>query len=229
MAPTDVIFPDQASVAMFFVLAIIVYTEYFVGFLPMMEFWRKQTNREWYNRIAIHVFLMPPGIVFGIVWLIAYLILWVGIWYFYRNVFYDVGTGYAADAIGILFIIHIMLNKSWTYVFFYMKQQILALIMLIAMILTLIAIIIILGLAPNWQSFGLILVYLVWLCFALYLSLSWLYHSYRIGVKKSTSTTTLMTNKTIATTSNVNTMNKKKKKTISNNISTTLPVSIVNS
>lgn len=118
---------------------------------------------DWYNGL-MKSNLSPPGFIFGIVWTILYFIL--GIISFYL---YELRKNKSARKIIRLFGFQILLNISWTPVFFGFHQILFALIILISIN---IANIYILFLAFKNKKFLFyaMLPYTIWCLFAAYLN-----------------------------------------------------------
>ena len=110
-----------------------------------------------------------PPIVFKIVWPILYVFLILVICLFYAEPPQDKNL---FIMIQVLFWIGILLNICWTPVFFYFKNRHLALFMLVTMII-LGFLTLILFASSNISYKNIIsilyLIYLLWLCFALYI------------------------------------------------------------
>jgi translocator protein len=122
-----------------------------------------QPPGEWYARLAKPGFT-PAGWFIGLVWLILYTTMAVAAWRVWRR------EGFAgARAALTLFLIQLVLNAAWTYVFFGLHSPGLALaeIMLLwaAILLTLLA---------FWKkdraAAGLMLPYWLWVSFAAWLN-----------------------------------------------------------
>ncbi len=105
--------------------------------------------------------LSPPGIVFPIVWTILYVLLGITASYLYNN---DYTKLFGA------FLVQMAFNFSWTWLFFNMNNYILSIIWICIMII--LTMIIILSLKNMDQKIYVLLIpYIIWLCFALYLSI----------------------------------------------------------
>lgn len=70
----------------------------------------------WYQQLAKPGFT-PPGWVFGPVWTILYIMMAVAAWQVWR----DRGFGGARPALG-LFVLQLLLNGLWSFLFFGLKQ-----------------------------------------------------------------------------------------------------------
>lgn len=114
----------------------------------------------WYEELVKSP-LNPPGYVFGIVWPILYLLM-------------GIVAFLAAERIWKLFIIQLILNAAWSWIFFYYQLPIIALLD-IALLMLVNAMIL-----SNLKSFSralflLYLPYMLWLCFAAFLNVSIIY------------------------------------------------------
>jgi len=114
----------------------------------------------WYEELVKSP-LNPPGYVFGIVWPILYLLM-------------GIVAFLAAERICKLFIIQLILNAAWSWIFFYYQLPIIALLDIALLILINVMIV------KNLRAFSralawLYLPYLLWLCFAAFLNISIVY------------------------------------------------------
>ena len=118
-------------------------------------------NFKNYNIINKPIF-SPPKIVFPIVWSILYLLFGIS--------FYLANKDYENKKITSSAIINLILNYSWTFIFFKLKMYIISAIDLVLIILSTIKFIIELYKENKTAAF-LQLPYLVWLLVALYLNI----------------------------------------------------------
>lgn len=165
------VFENAVDMVGFWVIIILVWFEINAGLTTM-----KCIDWNWYNCIANKVWGMPPRQMFAIVWTILYVLIVTSMFIFIRNVFdvsNDVGSIYI-DLIGFLFVINMILNKMWTPTFFVMQETSYALIILIAVWATALAILIIFALIKFWASFVTFLFYVLWLTYAFYLNVAFL-------------------------------------------------------
>lgn len=114
----------------------------------------------WYEELVKSP-LNPPGYVFGIVWPILYLLM-------------GIVAFLAAERIWKLFIIQLILNAAWSWIFFYYQLPIIALLDIALLILINVMII------NKLRAFSkaltwLYLPYMLWLCFAAFLNISIVY------------------------------------------------------
>ncbi len=104
----------------------------------------------------------PPGIVFPIAWTALYLLMGIS-YYFYRK------TDKNSTLI-ILYYIQLFLNLTWTFIFFVFKMRFLAIVWILVIILLVFYLI-----KQFWnikkESAYLLIPYLLWLLFAMYLTI----------------------------------------------------------
>ena len=116
---------------------------------------------EWYRALAKPSF-NPPGWIFGVVWPVLYVMMGVSLYLLLRH--------WPASRWAIaLFAVQLLLNASWTPVFFGLHQMAAALVILIALWATLVA-----TLYASWQvstpAALLLLPYFAWTSFAMILN-----------------------------------------------------------
>ncbi|PCG20090.1 TspO/MBR family protein [Brachyspira sp. G79] len=122
----------------------------------------KADNFVWYNSLNRSP-LNPPNIVFPIAWGILYILLAI-------SVTLVINKNPVNKQAVIIFIIQLLLNSFWTFIFFGLKQPLFGLIEII--ILDIIIIINIIKFnAISKASSVLLIPYLVWCLFASYLTL----------------------------------------------------------
>ena len=125
-----------------------------------MDTTTKYKQRFWYKDLKKSK-LTPPGFVFGIAWTILYIILAI---YFVLALLQK-----KSELALTYFVIQMLINFSWTYVFFTRKLQSLAFVMILVMI-------VFSGLS-MWEMLKinklvayLLIPYIAWLGFAAYLN-----------------------------------------------------------
>lgn len=126
-------------------------------------------NNKWYTSLNKSP-LTPPSWVFGLVWPILYVLMFISTVRVLRSdkcIQNSIWNG--PCKIVYFFLIHLIFNFSWTYLFFTLKRPDLALIDLTIMILFVITITI------GYMKYDLLagilfLPYLLWSLFALYLN-----------------------------------------------------------
>lgn len=120
-------------------------------------------NMEWYhslNQPAIH----PPDWVFAPVWSVLYIMMFLSLFLFLES---DKTADKSAPL--ALFVIQLLLNLSWSPVFFGIKNIEAALIILI-MLWIFIAVVIVMFYKHSKISAILLIPYFLWTTFALYLN-----------------------------------------------------------
>ena len=120
-------------------------------------------KEPWYSTL-IKSSLNPPDWVFAPVWTILYLMMTFAIWNFWHSKNRDINTVY-------IYFIHIIINTTWSIVFFGLHQIFLALVVLVILI-GLIITLIIRYKRVNFVSYYLMIPYLLWCCYALFLNVN---------------------------------------------------------
>ena len=140
----------------FILFGLITYSASVIGGLVTVSF-----KEPWYSLINKPT-LNPPSWVFAPVWTTLYLMMTIAIWLFWHSRNKDMNTIY-------IYFIHIVLNTTWSVVFFGLHQILLALFVLIVLILMII-ILILRFKRVNIVSYYLMIPYLLWCCYALVLN-----------------------------------------------------------
>ena len=141
------------SFVLFFV---ITYSASFIGGIITFSF-----KEPWYSQLVKSNY-NPPDWVFAPVWTTLYLMMTLAIWVFWLSKNRDMNTVY-------IYFIHIVLNTTWSVVFFGLHQIMLALIVLLVLIF-LIIILIFRFKRVNLISVYLMIPYLLWTSYALFLN-----------------------------------------------------------
>jgi len=118
-------------------------------------------ERLWYKKLKKSK-LTPPGYVFGIVWTILYILLTI---YFVLGL-----TQKGSERALIYFGAQMILNLSWTYVFFTEQKLLLSFFMILAIIALTIKSMMEMYII-NPKIVYLLVPYVAWLCLAGYLNL----------------------------------------------------------
>ena len=142
----------------FILFGLITYSASVIGGLVTVSF-----KEPWYSLINKPTF-NPPSWVFAPVWTTLYLMMTIAIWLFWHSRNKDMNTIY-------IYFIHIVLNTTWSVVFFGLHQILLALFVLIVLILMII-ILILRFKRVNIVSYYLMIPYLLWCCYALFLNIN---------------------------------------------------------
>ena len=140
----------------FILFFIITFSASFIGGLITISF-----KDPWYSQL-VKSNLNPPDWIFAPVWTALYLMMTLAIWFFWHSKNRNLSTVY-------LYFIHILLNSTWSIVFFGLHQILLALFVLIGLILMII-ILMLRFKHVNIVSYYLMIPYLLWCCFALFLN-----------------------------------------------------------
>ncbi len=120
---------------------------------------------EWYAQL-VQPALTPPGWLFAPVWTVLYALMGVAAWLVWQR------AGLTAAAWPLtLFVLQLILNGLWSYLFFGLQRPGLAFLDILALWLTVLA-----TLLAFWRyhrpAGQLLLPYLLWLSFAAYLNLA---------------------------------------------------------
>lgn len=121
---------------------------------------------DWYQSLVLPSF-NPPSFIFGIVWPILYLMIALSLFYFWRK---GIDNVYKKNTF-FLFLFHLILNASWSLVFFNLESAILGLVVILCMLATLAIV-----MTRLWKishvSVYLLVPYTLWLVFASVLNLA---------------------------------------------------------
>ena len=120
-------------------------------------------KEPWYS-LLIKPSFSPPDWIFAPVWTTLYLMMAIAIWIFWHSKGKDMSTIY-------IYFIHLIINTTWSVVFFVFHNIFFSLVILIILIL-LILILIIRFRRANVISYYLMIPYLLWCGFALILNIS---------------------------------------------------------
>ena len=120
-------------------------------------------KEPWYSLLNKPIF-NPPDWIFAPVWTTLYLMMTFAIWLFWHSKNKDINTFN-------IYLIQIVINTTWSIVFFVFHQILFSIFVLILLII-LIIILIKKFSNVNLISSYLMIPYLLWCCFALVLNLS---------------------------------------------------------
>ncbi|WP_333607472.1 TspO/MBR family protein [Arsukibacterium sp.] len=108
--------------------------------------------------------LAPPAWLFGPVWTLLYTLMAVASWLVWRS------AGAKARPLLVLYVLHLIVNASWSWCFFALQQGALALVNIVVLWLMIAALLF--GYWRLQRLAALLLVpYLLWVSFALWLNL----------------------------------------------------------
>jgi len=106
----------------------------------------------------------PPNAIFAPVWSVLYVLMGVAAWLVWRKVGFSV-----AGVALVLFIVQLVLNAVWSYLFFGLHRPDLAFVDIVALWAA-ILVVMILFWRVDWVAGGLMAPYLVWVGFASFLN-----------------------------------------------------------
>ena len=138
-----------------------------IAFLPGIFgviFTPSHSNDAWYNALNNSV-LTPDGWVFGVAWTILYALLGVALFLIMNNE----KTRVKKTKSYVLFVVQMILNAAWTYLFFGLHLVGAALLCLVVLIA--ISVWMLRAFLPISKTASyLVWPYVIWMCFALYLN-----------------------------------------------------------
>ena len=131
-----------------------------VGYVSMLL--QSDSISTWYPLLEKSS-LTPPGYIFSLVWGVLYILMGISagvVW---------VGRTSATWVLMLLFSIQLFLNLLWSFTFFFLRQPLVALVVLVALFLTVAAYVV--GCYGQRRLAAFLNVpYLLWLLFAAYLN-----------------------------------------------------------
>ncbi len=132
-----------------------------ICFVPMFVAWFVMPPGEWYQGL-VKPPLTPPGWVFGPVWTILYFMLGIALYKIMR------GTAENKKMLLMLFLGQLLLNALWSPLFFGMHGVFISLCLAIAMVV--LCAVFLYKAKFHRMLTMLMLPYMLWLCFASYLT-----------------------------------------------------------
>ena len=120
-------------------------------------------KEPWYSTLIKSSF-NPPDWVFAPIWTILYFMMTIAVWNFWHIKNRDMNTVY-------IYFIHIIINTTWSVVFFAFHKIFLAMLVLITLIIF-IFLLIIRFKSVNKLSYYLMIPYLLWCFYALFLNIN---------------------------------------------------------
>ena len=142
----------------FLLFALITYSSSVIGGMATIGF-----KEPWYS-LLIKPSYNPPDWIFAPIWSTLYLMMTIAIWIFWHSKSRNNNTVY-------IYFIHLIINTTWSVVFFVFHKIFISLLVLIILIY-LIIILIFRFKRVNMISYYLMIPYLLWCCFALILNMS---------------------------------------------------------
>ena len=134
----------------------ITFSTSFIGRLTTFS-----SKEPWYSQLEKSNF-NPPDWIFAPVWTTLYFMMTLAVWIFWHSKNRDTNTIY-------IYFIHILLNTTWSIVFFAMHNIFLALINLMILVLLIIVLTLRFKRVNNVSAY-LMIPYLLWSCYALFLN-----------------------------------------------------------
>ncbi len=134
----------------------ITFSASFIGRLTTLS-----SKEPWYSQLEKSNF-NPPDWIFAPVWTTLYFMMTLAVWIFWHSKNRDTNTIY-------IYFIHILLNTTWSIVFFAMHNIFLALINLMILVLLIIVLTLRFKRVNNVSAY-LMIPYLLWSCYALFLN-----------------------------------------------------------
>ena len=142
----------------FILFGLITYSASLIGGMATIGF-----IEPWYS-LLIKPSYNPPDWIFAPIWTTLYLMMTIAIWIFWHSKEKDMNTVY-------IYFIHLIINTTWSVVFFVFHKIFFSLVILIVLIFFII-ILILRFKSVNMVSYYLMIPYLLWCCFALILNMS---------------------------------------------------------
>ena len=146
------------KVLSFILFGLITYSASLIGGMATIGF-----KEPWYS-LLIKPSYNPPDWIFAPIWTTLYLMMTIAIWIFWHSKEKDMNTVY-------IYFIHLIINTTWSVVFFVFHKIFFSLVILIVLIFFII-ILILRFKSVNMVSYYLMIPYLLWCCFALILNMS---------------------------------------------------------
>ncbi len=147
----------------FFKFILAVFISFIPGILGVLIA-PSHSNDAWFNALKNSA-LTPDGWVFGVAWTILYTLLGIALFL----VMNKEKTKQSKTKAYVLFVIQMVLNFLWTYVFFGLHLSGVAMIVLLTLLV--VSVWMACAFKPiSKGAFYLVWPYIVWLCFAMYLN-----------------------------------------------------------
>jgi tryptophan-rich sensory protein len=133
-------------------------------------------NRKWYKAGRKHVWITPPGWVFGVMWFAIYIFEVTAMYRYVINQF-PAALGNHMDSVVILYVVSSLLSRLWAAAFFHYKRVILSFVIVLLVFIMNVAITGIMIADEEVISYALMIIKCIWLLFATILSAWWIYVS----------------------------------------------------
>ena len=142
----------------FILFFIVTFSASFIGGIVSIYY-----KDPWYSFLTKPSF-NPPDWIFAPVWTTLYLMMTFSIWIFWHSKRKEIQTVY-------IYFIHIIVNTTWTIVFFLLQNLVLAAVIL-ALLIIMIVVMIYRFKSVNLISVYLMIPYLLWCLYALILNVN---------------------------------------------------------
>jgi benzodiazapine receptor len=142
----------------FIIFLIVTFSASLIGGFATLNY-----KEPWYSLLNKPIF-NPPDWIFAPVWTTLYLMMTFAIWLFWHSKNKDINTFN-------IYLVQIVINTTWSIVFFVFHQILFSIFVLILLIILIIILIKKFN-NVNLISSYLMIPYLLWCCFALVLNLS---------------------------------------------------------
>ena len=149
---------SKNKILSFVLFALVTYSASAIGGLATISF-----KEPWYS-LLIKPSFNPPDWIFGPVWTTLYLMMTIAIWNFWHSKKRSINVVY-------IYFIHLILNTTWSIVFFIFHKIFLAIVVLLILIFLIINLMVRFK-CVNLISYYLMVPYLLWCLYALLLNLS---------------------------------------------------------
>ena len=128
-------------------------------------------NKEEYKRGSVKFRGAPPNWLFGPAWIVLRILRGVAGFLYWNEGPTTLGTAYNW-ALSI-YVINIILDVQWMPLFFDVKNAGASLVVIIAILLTTIALVVLSAKGGLWLSFAFFVIYLAWIGYATYFNAQW--------------------------------------------------------
>jgi len=183
------VFHDRYDIAIRFVTTLMVFAEVFHS-MSKIQYYRE--NIVLFERVSVRIRCMPKVYIIEAAWYIVNFLMTISMFYFYIHSDNVLNIAYVLDVVTIVFLFQMILNKTWLFVFFKLRQTILSCIMIFLVILCATTIILVFGVNKKWLEMSLYLPYLIWNFFFLYLNFAWcIEERHLVPIPSNTSKTNL--------------------------------------
>ena len=182
VADMDFIFNSVADVAVLFGLIVFCFPDSLSGAVFRLGvIYRKD---EYYKETAARVRAMPPWWLIPLGWFILDVLIVAAFYIIYRSVDLTALYGEAIDAMTLLFIFNIPLQKLWAQLLFVLHMPWLALIDIVLLEATAVGILVFMWVNNYNTPFWLYLWYPIFALYPFYINCAWLYARYSMKGKR---------------------------------------------